>query len=898
MTGDGILALNMTRYFTIFSINVLAVQPDIKAPTIEATGNQFDVMTVSLACETEKASIYYTINGGEEILYTEPFQISETSLIAAYSTDGKAVSKVTEKEVVAGFINVPTATITGVNGLDRTVTLACAVDSAAIVYKTAEEAEYAAYTAPFVISDTTTVWAIASKVSAVADTLTFVSDTMKVELAAGTEIRLAAPTFAKAAVDSLTNVEYQEKGLAAYLIAADQSSVLCTPTATINYEFYAVNPETGRISETPTLSGEYSDTLKALPYGKLVAKASAVGYAGSEAYTWLKAPAALVTERSYNFSREAWGGHTEDLTVTIGATAVDNVNGTDFGTLTIADQLVEGFLVQTGTSWLKRGGYDGFYQFNSGGRSYAIANVKRNQVVTVYGHAGNADFSQTLTDNGVAVEDVANTVANSVYTYRVVAPGTIAFNIARYGYIDSVLVSADPSVTKDVEYSYASVNGTSRDVAITCATLGADIYYSLGEETIEERLELDSLDKVVIVRDTTLTFSEYQLYTEPITISKNTYFRAYATYQDVDSDPVEFYALAGTDVQLAQPVIKYEGNTAEGLKMFTISVDNSEVVAAPACDIYYTMPGAEEVLYANDTIKVAADVYGWMSAVAKKEGYLNSAVARRYLDSRESYTETYRVIDNTTETMYDELGDVEIDYSEDIDVVQEAMVTAKGRVYLHRKVEGKVMNVVMPFLFNAKAHATDETGKVLERGVDYKVYKINASNEQCTEVHTGNVVAGAQGYLVEVLCDAEEIIFVSNGTAVNLGIAQTTFNQPATGYAVKTNKLFQPVVLECAAYLLNAEGTAFEQVPAGTEVAPFQACIMADNTILASVTSIAVDPKNADGIYGLDNEGKEIETIKYITVSGVEVETPEAGVHIQQIIFKDGSTKTVKVVTK
>ncbi len=906
MAKGGYLAFSNNGCY-MYYIEVKRIGGSLAAPKITVSGDYHDVNTVEMSCETSGALIYYTIDGGETIEYTAPFSLAASCKVTAWSEANGNKSAKVNKQVTAGFIDVPTATITGVNGLDRTVTLACAVDSAAIVYKTAEEAEYAAYTAPFVISDTTTVWAIASKVSAVADTLTFVSDTMKVELAAGTEIRLAAPTFAKAAVDSLTNVEYQEKGLAAYLIAADQASVLCTPTATINYEFYALNPETGRISETPTLSGEYSDTLKALPYGKLVAKASAVGYAGSEAYTWLKAPAKLEPVWVINLDSVAkgqWiatGATDENLIVDMTTRDVlfngkfrSNATG-DFATVSFGDSaLNDNFVLQTGVDWeLRYRQGAGLYNNMSGDRGFGFANLKKGQII----HVQYQDATQAIFMDGPIAQNLSMTNGNDVY-YDVTADGNATIAMNRYFFIHKVGVYMNSSITQTPELAVTNANGKERTVELTSGTLGADIFYSVGKETIEETLELDSLENVVIVRDTTLTFSEYQLYTEPIVIAENTYFRAYAEYQDVLSETREAYVLAGTDVQLAQPVIKYEGNTAEGLKMFTISVDNSEVVAAPACDIYYTMPGAAEVLYANDTIKVATDVYGWMSAVAKREGYLNSAAARRYLDSRESYTETYRVIDNTTETMYDVLGDVEIDYSEDIDVVQEAMVKAEGRVYLHRKVEDKVMNVVMPFLFNAKSHATDETGKVLERGVDYKVYKINASAEQCTEVHTGNVVAGAQGYLVEVLCGAKEIIFVSNGTAVNFGIAQTTFNQPTEGYAVKTNKLFQPVVLECAAYLLNEEGTAFEQVPAGSVVAPFQACIMADNTILAQVTTIAVDPKNADGIYGLDNEGKEIETIKYITVSGVEVETPEAGVHIQQIIYKDGSVKTIKVVTK
>ena len=116
---------------------------------------------------------------------------------------------------------------------------------------------------------------------------------MNTTIAAGTILELAAPTFATVSVDSATDVEYAEKNLAAIVLKADQSSVLCKPTATIAYEFYALNAETGRVSEAADMSGAYTDTLKALPLGLLKATASAEGYASTEAHMWLKAPADL-----------------------------------------------------------------------------------------------------------------------------------------------------------------------------------------------------------------------------------------------------------------------------------------------------------------------------------------------------------------------------------------------------------------------------------------------------------------------------------------------------------------------------------------------------------------------------------------------------------------------------
>ena len=149
---------------------------------------------------------------------------------------------------------------------------------------------------------------------------------------------------------------------------------------------------------------------------------------------------------SYDFSCAAWGGHTTDLTVAIGADAVETINNVALGTVTIDGTTVEGFLVQAGTTWLKRGGKDGFYQMNGGGRMVAVQDLVAGQTVTMYGHYGNADFALTLVENGVAVADEANTTAGSVYTYKVVADGTLAVYMARYGYLDSITISAPKTV--------------------------------------------------------------------------------------------------------------------------------------------------------------------------------------------------------------------------------------------------------------------------------------------------------------------------------------------------------------------------------------------------------------------------------------------------------------------
>jgi len=60
--------------------------PDVVAPVIAPESCKFNAsIEVSITCETEGADIYYTINDGEETLYTAPFTLTETATVSAYA---------------------------------------------------------------------------------------------------------------------------------------------------------------------------------------------------------------------------------------------------------------------------------------------------------------------------------------------------------------------------------------------------------------------------------------------------------------------------------------------------------------------------------------------------------------------------------------------------------------------------------------------------------------------------------------------------------------------------------------------------------------------------------------------------------------------------------------------
>lgn len=128
-------------------------------------------VTVTLACETEGATIYYTLNDTDtEVEYTAPLTFTETTTIYAFAEKNSVRSQtvsatynITDMEIVA------TPTITPDGGEFETsveVTLACETADAAIHYTTDgtdPTAESTLYENPFTLDATTTVKAIAMK---------------------------------------------------------------------------------------------------------------------------------------------------------------------------------------------------------------------------------------------------------------------------------------------------------------------------------------------------------------------------------------------------------------------------------------------------------------------------------------------------------------------------------------------------------------------------------------------------------------------------------------------------------------------------------------------------------------------------------------------------------------
>jgi hypothetical protein len=879
VTADGNVGFTMARYLVIKSISVVAPKASIKAPEITvAAHNDWDVATITLTCATDGATIYYSTGDSTQV-YSEPFTVSKSGTITAWSEkDGKSSKEVT-KNVTAGYVAAPTATISKVIGTSREVTLADVATGAVITYFVGDATEGVVFDAPFTITDST-------EVKAVAVVGEFVSDTLTTKLAAGTEVRLAGVTYAVATVaDSALAVEYTEKNLKDIIVKADESSVLCTPEVEVEYTYIPYVSGIG-FDETQAVKATVAagDTLKALAIGKLTAVAKNANYATSEeTELYLKLPSELVAERVYDFSRAAWGGHTSDLTVTISST-VETINSTTYGTVAFGDSIAEGFLVQTGTTWLKRGGYDGFYQMNGGNRCVGVQNLEAGNIVKFYGHTGNADFALTLVDNGVATLDAAETAEGSVYTFDIIKGGSLAVSMARYGYLDSVIVYSDPNAPKTPSINLESANGASRFVSLAASPEGVVIYYALGS----------------VGADSTVVWGDDVVYNGgniEVVTTETPYIRAYSWSFGSSSEVKERYFAPGV-VALNQPVIKYVGSTDAG-KQFVITVDNSDQIDSNPQGIYYTLPGAEAVAY-TDTLVVANDVYGWLTAVSQLEGCETSAAAYRYLDNRASYNETYVAVTAETAEMPAEAADLEIADIATLNATLAAAFKPTGRIFFHKAVHAGYNSLVLPFAMTSAnfesgvVEVTDEAGNVLTRGTDFEVVRLQATTSFLSleadlaageNVYTGNLVANTQSYLLKVSDDlvGHELIFVSGENAQNLSINKVDLSSLAAEgkWLLKTNATFAPVASEVPVYLVNEDGSALVLQEAGTKVPPYSFAVIGDSATVASTTTIPL-LSGATAIESLNQELKEQGII--FDLQGRRAGALKAG----EIYFRDG----------
>ena len=252
-------------------------------------------------------------------------------LLGAYCGIQKVVIESTAETVTA-----PAIAITKVSGKDRVVTItpgaSSVSDNTAETYYTLDGTDPTAsstkYAEALTVSEEATVKAITISSSG----KTSVVSELKVE--AGTTIALNQATFS---LGLSANEDIYSPTISASI---DNSSVLCSPTATLSYTF--------------TPDGGEAKTVETIPYtiteaGVFTATAKAEGYDNSVAtYTFANAKFEAVADKSFDFT-------------TVSASNLTDVLGEDWS---VSDQ------TNRWANWSKTGGMNSDLTSNSGEKYY------------------------------------------------------------------------------------------------------------------------------------------------------------------------------------------------------------------------------------------------------------------------------------------------------------------------------------------------------------------------------------------------------------------------------------------------------------------------------------------------------------------------------------------------
>ncbi|MBE6254831.1 MAG: hypothetical protein E7105_04875 [Prevotella sp.] len=385
------------------------------APSISSVAG---TVTITSGASNLKSGVttYYTTDGStptaSSTVYTEPFVVDETCTVNAITISNSSAataSSISSQLIDLDVVEVPTATITAVDGINRTVSFACATDGATLSYSTDNGETYTAGTS-LVISENTYIKVKATKGSSTE------SENMLFE--AGTTITLNAPTYTIGA--------YSE-GSYTLVLNTNQSDKLLSPVATITYSI-----DGG--ASTNVASG--SNVV--VPVGStLEAWSVAAGYGNSDVSSVTPSYIDLA-EYQLSWSTD-FKAVANSLEAGAGGKVLARGESLIDGYVHIAD---EGFNSNFGVnddSWQVRyygAGKEynsGLWPYNLNGAAMAITNLPAGSVVVFT--ANGAINAKTN-----AVKDDFVSLANSNYTFTIPATGSAEFYATKSSYIYSVAV--------------------------------------------------------------------------------------------------------------------------------------------------------------------------------------------------------------------------------------------------------------------------------------------------------------------------------------------------------------------------------------------------------------------------------------------------------------------------
>lgn len=366
--------------------------------------------------------VYLTVSNGDEEKLAR-VKVADFAPVTGFS------SNMGKNMVGVGFDNIifsmhseneiipdPSAIITGVDGTNRTVTLSLGDGStvgSTLYYSDNSDGSLATlYTAPVVVSESKTLYfyTLSAKGNK--------SAIQSIDIDCSNVV-LAAPTYVKGAYVA---------GVTTVTLNANESGVLLNPTVTIHYSTSA--GAQGDIANGASI--DVADGVTVTAYAK------ADGYTNSSNLVFTTvAPCSYMTivNETYNGRVSGnWG-------FSLGAES-DDVPG--YFTLTYNDGEVKTVSDHLLVQQLKGGGNDlmrAYGVYFAAGTNVAIPNLSAGDVITFNGVWGNGEFYVNGTNN--VVKDEWNSNQGSKYVFTVVADGAAYFNIARYGYTQSLTIQSD-----------------------------------------------------------------------------------------------------------------------------------------------------------------------------------------------------------------------------------------------------------------------------------------------------------------------------------------------------------------------------------------------------------------------------------------------------------------------
>lgn len=284
----------------------------------------------------------------------------------------------------------------------------------------------------------------------------------------------------------------------------------------------------------------------------------------------------------------------------------------------------EGLAVQ-GT-WF---GYDvdgmGLYNYNSGGRTFAVLDMKKDYLVKITATTvGNLTLGTTGVATLTSSEVSSSNSKATIYTYTMTSDGDLGCTLVKNKNIYKVeVLQIHEDGCKDPEPKITTAYGTQRKFTLSCNTPNATIYYSENELAIGDQGWIEYNNNAITTAATTIY--------------------AYAKTNDATSKVISFPTGAGTTIKLNTPTIT-KTNYADGNYTVSFYADQSTLSPAPSTFSYiYTIDNGEEQTGNNIQVTEGSTV----SVYAKVEGYDNSDVAeittaKRPENLKESWTQDYR----------------------------------------------------------------------------------------------------------------------------------------------------------------------------------------------------------------------------------------------------------------